>query len=51
MPFIREAKPLNEVFALTTPQHMLMKLAWEIGQFERALAAERDQLDWFPVAA
>jgi hypothetical protein len=50
MPFIYEPKPLKEVFLLATPHHMLSKLAWEIRQFERALA-DHQQLGSFGTAS
>jgi hypothetical protein len=33
MPFIREPPKLQEVFVLSTPQHMLDKLFWEVRAF------------------
>jgi hypothetical protein len=37
MPFIREPPKLQEVFDLSTPQHMLNKLFWEVGLFKGGL--------------
>src|SRR5260221_1552154 len=34
MAFIREPPKLQEVFSLSTPQHMLDKLFWEVGLFK-----------------
>jgi hypothetical protein len=46
LPFIHEDTPPKEVFSLATPQHILLKLAWEIKQFERASSGK-----WNPDAA
>jgi hypothetical protein len=37
MPFIREPPKLQEVFDLSTPQHMLDKLFWEVDLFKGGL--------------
>jgi hypothetical protein len=36
-----EVRPPSNVFALATPYHLLIKLAWEIGQLRSALQTEQ----------
>jgi hypothetical protein len=45
MPFISPpAPPRDGVFVLSTPQHMLAKLGWEVGQFKRTVHEQQGQL-------
>jgi len=50
MPFIRQDKPLQEVFSLTTPHHMLNKLYWEAKQFRNACDDRSDDIYAYPNA-
>jgi hypothetical protein len=44
MPFIPQDKPLQEVFSLATPHHMLNKLYWEATQFRNACDDRSDDI-------